>query len=72
LAHRDPSPAEVKTCSDLLDKARKRYAETPADAEALLSVGEANRDKSLDAAEHAAWTQLATMILASDVAILLY
>lgn len=72
LAHRDPAPAELKTCSDLLEKARTRYAETPSDAEALLSVGEAKRDKSLDAAEHAAWTQLATMVLASDVAIFLY
>jgi len=72
LAHRLPSEVQRKSCSDLLDKARKTYAESPSDAELLLSVGESNRDLTIDAVEHAAWTQLTTMILASDVAILLY
>ena len=49
-----------------------RYADAEMDALALLAVGEASRDEALDPADHAAWTQLAVTILASDVAIMLY
>ncbi len=72
LAHRTPSDIETQACVDLLDNARQHYTAAPQDAEALLSVGESKRDTSIDIVEHAAWTQLATMVLASDVAILLY
>jgi hypothetical protein len=72
LAHRDSTEIERKICGDLVAKSQKRYSENPQDAQSLLAVGEASRDASIDATEHAAWTQLASMILASDVAILLY
>lgn len=72
LAHRDPRPIDVETCHKLLRNAANHYMETPADAEALLSIGEAQRDTSFDPIQHAAWAQLASVILASDVAILLY
>ena len=42
------------------------------DALAFLSVGDAPRNASLNPAEHAAWAQLTTTVLASDVALLLY
>ena len=42
------------------------------DARALLATGEAARDEALDPAEHAAWSQLAVTVMASDAAILLY
>jgi hypothetical protein len=51
---------------------KRRYTEQPDDAGALLSIGEAPRDDTLDPAEHAAWTQVAATVLASDVAIRLY
>ncbi len=51
---------------------RERYADAPQDAQLLLAIGDAPRDTQLDPAEHAAWTQVAVTVLASDVAILLY
>ena len=36
------------------------------------SMGEAARDEKLNPAEHAAWTQVAITLLASDLSILLY
>lgn len=72
LACRDPSDAERTACSKLLDAMRKRYRGSKNDATALLSTGDAARDETIDAAEHAAWTQLAVTLLASDLAIILY
>ncbi len=72
LAHRDATKIEQRICGDLIAKSQERYSHNLVDAESLLAIGEAQRDSSIDAAEHAAWTQLASMILASDVAILLY
>jgi len=72
LACRPASNTERAACAQLLAKMRDRYTDAPADAEALLSVGDAGRDEKLSAAEHAAWTQVAATVLASDVAILLY
>ena len=51
---------------------RARYAGAEKDAQALLSAGDAARDETLESVEHAAWTQVAVTVLASDVAILLY
>jgi hypothetical protein len=51
---------------------RARYARAPDDARALLAIGDAPRDPSLDALEHAAWAQLVVTVLASDLALLLY
>ena len=51
---------------------RKRYAQDPADAKLLLSVGDAPVSEGGDPNETAAWAQLSTTLLASDVAILMY
>ena len=51
---------------------RKRYAEAGNDADALLNTGEVPRDKTLNATDHAAWTQLAATALASDLALMLF
>jgi hypothetical protein len=72
LACRQPTDGERAACAQLLTALRDRYAEAGEDAQALLSIGDAPRDKELDAANHAAWTQLAVAVLASDVAIMLY
>jgi hypothetical protein len=72
LACRDPSDVERAVCTRFLDTMRKRYAGSEKDALALLAIGEAPRDEMLDPAEHAAWTQLAVIMLASDLAIMLY
>ena len=63
---------ELEACRGLLQSLCHRYHESPQDAEALLKVGDAPLDPSIEQAELAAWSQLATTVLASDVAILLY
>jgi len=72
LACRKPSGAERTACVRLLQAMRTRYAESQTDAVALLSVGEIKRNKTLPVAEHAAWTQVAVTVMASDVTILMY
>jgi hypothetical protein len=72
LACRKPSEAERAACQELLASMVQRFnADKPA-AERLLSHGDSARDKKLDVAQHAAWTQVAATVLASDVSILLY
>lgn len=72
LACRSPTPVERDACNSLLTSMKQRYADSEKDALALLAIGDAPRDESLDPAEHAAWTQLAVTLLASDLAIMLY
>ena len=72
IACENPSTAETIACYDLLEGMRKRYAAAPDDAGDLLAIGNIPRDTSLDAVEHAAWTQVTTTLLASDKALLLY
>ena len=72
LACRDANDQEKAACLSLLNQLKQRYSNAQADAVALLSVGEIPRDEKLNPIEHAAWTQVAVTILASDIAILLY
>ena len=72
LACRKANDNERKACQGLLNAMRNRYKEAEKDALSLLSMGEAAGDKELDPTEHAAWTQVAITLLASDLAILLY
>ena len=58
--------------SELLGQAKSRFTNSPEDAKEILSQGLAPNDESLQAAEVAAWTQVAATVLASDPAILLY
>lgn len=72
LASRSPTERESMACFRLLTAMRQRYADSDADALALLAQGEASRNEKLDPVELAAWTQVCVTVLASDVAILLY
>ena len=72
LASRKPTRTERTACLGLLSVMQDRYTTASEDAINLLSTGAAPRDESLDAAAHAAWTQVAVTVLASDIAILLY
>lgn len=72
LACRNPTDVEKAACNKLLENMRNRFAGDTAAAEQLLGYGDAPRDKKMDAIQHAAWTQVAATVLASDVAILLY
>jgi hypothetical protein len=49
-----------------------RYQKSPDDAQALLTTGEAPVDPALPPSELAAWTQVVTVVLASDIALSLY
>ena len=72
LTCRSPSEGEQLACTQLLEAMRTRYADAQADALARLSSGDATRDETLNPNEHAAWSQVAGTLLASDAAILLY
>jgi hypothetical protein len=63
---RAPKPAEQKILLDSLAHYRARYSAAPDEAVALLSEGESKRDESLDPAEHAAYTAMASLILNMD------
>jgi hypothetical protein len=58
-----PSRDETKVLTDALARERARFARDTAAAEALLAHGESPRDASLPAADHAAWTQVAAVLL---------
>ena len=72
LACRPADETEKEACGGLLAKMRDRYSQTPGDAKKLLALGGAPGGEDLDPIAHAAWTQVAATVLASDVAILLY
>jgi len=72
LACREPNAAEREACNQLLNTMRDRYAAAEKDARDLLNTGEVPRDKSLNSTDHAAWTQMAATVLASDLALMLF
>ena len=72
LACRAPSESERKTCLELLAAMQKRFADDVPSAEKLLGYGDMPRDKKFDAGQLAAWTQVTTILLASDAVIQLY
>lgn len=51
---------------ELLEVERSNFHAEPDKAKGLLAVGEARRNESLDVAEHAAWTVVASVILNLD------
>ena len=72
LACRQPGEAERSACIQLLKEMKQRYQESNEDAVALLATGEIPRNNKLDVVEVAAWSQVTTVVLASDAAILVY
>ena len=72
VASRRATDAESAACGKLLSTLLARYKASEKDALDLLASGDAPRDETLNPAELAAWSQLATTVLASDAAILIY
>jgi mono/diheme cytochrome c family protein len=72
LACRNATDQEKTACLTLLNIMKDRYAAAEKDAAILLATGEISRDTNLNTVEVAAWTQVAVIVLASDVAIMLY
>ncbi|MBL9211245.1 MAG: DUF1553 domain-containing protein, partial [Opitutaceae bacterium] len=60
---REPGAKELEVLAGALARERKRYAKDPAAAEAYLRSGESPRDGRLAATEHAAWAQVASLLL---------
>lgn len=60
---RIPNDEERDAVLSLLQTERERFAQSPEDALAAVSVGEFPRLETLDPAEHAAWMQVATLLL---------
>jgi hypothetical protein len=68
---RAPGPAQLQQLQQALDGFRQRYLAAPADAAALLDVGELPPDPTIDAAELAAWTLIASVVSSLDATICL-
>jgi hypothetical protein len=66
---RAPREAELAVLRQVYEKQKSRFAASPDAAEKLLSVGESPRDASLDHAELAAWTMVASTLLNLDEAV---
>ncbi len=60
---RPPTAEELRVVTSAVNRERKRYTANEPAAHALLSIGEAPRNPKLPPAEHAAWTQVATLLL---------
>ena len=66
LVSRPPTADETKILLGLLAKSQARFEQEPKAAEALLKIGEAQRNAKLPAAEHAAYTTLCNVLLNLD------
>jgi hypothetical protein len=69
--NREPRAAEAASLASFLAAQRRAFAATPADAEKLLAVGHSPRP-DFDPVEHAAWTQLARVLLNTQEVITRY
>ncbi|MCP4511821.1 MAG: hypothetical protein GY826_36080 [Fuerstiella sp.] len=63
---RQPTADEVDVLRDVFRVQQKVFAATQTEALRLLSVGDSKRNDTLNVAEHAAWTVVASMILSLD------
>lgn len=63
---RHASEPEKKVLMAGIARTRQQYADYPEAAVKLVSQGESKRDESLDAVEHAAWTNLCLAVLNLD------
>jgi hypothetical protein len=66
LLARSLAPAERKVVRKMEEDFLKKYQQHPADAQALLAVGDSKSDKKIPPAELAAWTLVASEILNLD------
>jgi hypothetical protein len=60
---RPPTDAELAVLSKALTRERTRYTNDKPAAEKYLAAGESPRDESIPTTEHAAWSQLASLLM---------
>ena len=63
VVSREPTAQELTVVTKTLARERARYAGDAVRAATVLSVGESLRDAQIPAGEHAAWMQVATLLL---------
>jgi hypothetical protein len=68
---RPPTDEELSVLTDALFRERTRYANNKAAADEYLSNGESPRNENIPAPEHAAWSQVAALLLNLSEAITL-
>lgn len=66
---RKPNAKAMDVMRTALQNEVVQFAKDKARAEKLLSIGEKERDESLDAVQHAAWTMLSSMLLNLDATV---
>jgi Protein of unknown function (DUF1553) len=66
---RPPSPAQSEVLLKSLDRVKNEFTQNPESAKKLLAIGESKRDELIDPIEHAAWTQICSVILNLDEAL---
>ena len=64
-----PAQAALEALTDLYHSELSGFRDDIEKATKLLSVGESKRDESLDPAQHAAWTVVASTVLNMDLAL---
>jgi len=60
---RPPSTTELDVLTRALERERQRYARDKTAARKYLAVGESPRGQTISPAEHAAWAQVASLIM---------
>jgi len=60
---RPPTEEELSVLTDALFRERTRYANAPEAAQQYLANGESLRNENIPASEHAAWSQIAALLL---------
>jgi hypothetical protein len=60
---RQPTNAELTVLTNALERERARYAANPTTAKEYLANGESPRNEKIPASEHAAWSQVAALLL---------
>ena len=63
VVSREPTAKEISVVTKSLARERTRYAQDVLRAQTVLAVGESPRDAQIPAGEHAAWMQVATLLL---------
>jgi hypothetical protein len=60
---RQPTNAELAVLTNALNRERTRYQANPNAAEQYLANGESPRNEKIQTTEHAAWSQVAALLL---------
>jgi hypothetical protein len=63
VVSREPTASEISVVTKSLARERTRYTQDALRAQTVLAVGESPRDAQIPAGEHAAWMQVATLLL---------